>query len=315
MTQCPISQDDTFTYKFRLRQYGPTWYHSHYSSQYTDGVAAPLLIHGPTTADWDEEWTPIIVADWYHANAYEAFHRSLQGPPPADSILVNGTGKSAAGGQYFEQTFEHDKKYLIRVVNGGTDFHFQFSIDNHMLQVVTADLVPIEPFFTNSLSVGIGQRYSIIVHANQTAATDGKYWMRTEYAAGACQLNQPNFPANQPDTQRVGIIKYADATGDADPSTSRWPVTVGCADPPITPHINWTVTKPAKDVLKNAHYAGLDLTGPVHGAVRWELKPTPMFLNFTDPTLLHMDDSTWQAPVEYAVEPCKYAHYYSTHDC
>lgn len=33
VTQCPIAQGDTFTYKFRLLQYGHTWYHSHYSLQ------------------------------------------------------------------------------------------------------------------------------------------------------------------------------------------------------------------------------------------------------------------------------------------
>lgn len=47
VTQCPIAFGDTFDYNFKALQYGHTWYHSHYSLQYPDGVAGPLLIHGP----------------------------------------------------------------------------------------------------------------------------------------------------------------------------------------------------------------------------------------------------------------------------
>lgn len=81
-------------YKFRLRQYGTSWYHSHYSSQYSDGVLAPMVIHGPQSEDWDEELEPIVVTDWTHKSAFELFHQELKnGPPPkADSILVNGVG-------------------------------------------------------------------------------------------------------------------------------------------------------------------------------------------------------------------------------
>jgi hypothetical protein len=129
--------------------------------------------------------------------------------------------------------------------------------------------------------------------------------MRTEYVAGACQFSHSDFPANKPDTQRVGVISYADATGDPLPTTSRWPATIGCADTVFEPHIKWAVTAPQNEILKNAHSAGQDQSGKVHGAFRWELAETPMWLNFTDPSLLHVDDKSWTPPSEYAVEPCK----------
>lgn len=81
-------------YKFKLTQYGVSWYHSHYSNQYGDGVAAPLLIHGPNSDNWDEELKPILVSDWLHKSAFEEFHKEIAGGPlpQADSILVNGKG-------------------------------------------------------------------------------------------------------------------------------------------------------------------------------------------------------------------------------
>ncbi|KAF2644460.1 hypothetical protein P280DRAFT_465791 [Massarina eburnea CBS 473.64] len=309
VTQCPISQDDTFQYKFHLRQYGHTWYHSHYSSQYTDGVAGPLLIHGPHTASWDVEWEPIIIADWFHTNAYEAFTKSLSGPPGADSLVVNGTGRDniKGTGDYFRQTFEHDQRHLIRIINGGTDFHFHFSIDGHMLQVVSADLVPIVPFWTDSLSVGIGQRYSVIVHANATTSSNGKYWMRAEYnTTNLCNLNQENFPASEPDTQRVGIITYSNCKAPAteEPSTERWPAIVGCQDPVFEPKIPWTVTAPQNSIIKNAHFAGLDLRNQSHGAYRWELLEEPLWLNYSDPTIKNLKNTTWNS--DYAIQPYNY---------
>lgn len=33
VTQCPIAPGDSYTYKFHARQYGTSWYHSHYSLQ------------------------------------------------------------------------------------------------------------------------------------------------------------------------------------------------------------------------------------------------------------------------------------------
>ncbi|PVH98835.1 laccase-like multicopper oxidase [Periconia macrospinosa] len=312
VTQCPISEQDTFQYKFQLRQYGHTWYHSHYSAQYTDGVAAPLLIHGPHTDDWQVEWSPLLISDWYHEDAYKLSGQSLSAPPRIDSLVVNGTGKyyPSNTGNYYERSFEPNKKHLIRIINGGTDFHYHFSIDNHVLKVVSADLVPIEPFYTNSLSVGIGQRYSVIVEANQTVSPNGAYWMRAEYnATGSlgCVGNQTNFPdrplAQDPDRvlQRVGIIRYGtNSTGE--PSTTRFTDPIGCTDPDFEPHVPWTVSAPQNNLVTNTYFAGFgEIT---HGHNRWEVADKPLWLNFSDPTLKNLNNKTWNA--EYNIQPYDY---------
>lgn len=94
VTQCPIATEDTYTYKFKAVQYGHTWYHSHYSLQYPDGVAAPLLIHGPSSANWDEAWDPILISDWSHNSAFADFQGELTGNPPVmQTVVLNGTGE------------------------------------------------------------------------------------------------------------------------------------------------------------------------------------------------------------------------------
>ena len=100
VTQCPIANGETFTYNFKALQYGHTWYHSHYSLQYPDGVAGPLLIHGPSSANWDEAWDPILISDWTHRSAFQDFYIELGDAtkgipgrgPQMQSIVLNGTG-------------------------------------------------------------------------------------------------------------------------------------------------------------------------------------------------------------------------------
>ena len=102
VTQCPIATGDTYTYNFKAVQYGSTWYHSHYSLQYPDGVAGPLVIHGPHSANWDEASDPILISDWVHSSSFSEFYIEIGNAtskvrgrePPTDTVLLGGTGRS-----------------------------------------------------------------------------------------------------------------------------------------------------------------------------------------------------------------------------
>lgn len=43
VTQCPIAPGQSQTYQFRVTQYGSTWYHSHFSLQYGQGLFGGLV--------------------------------------------------------------------------------------------------------------------------------------------------------------------------------------------------------------------------------------------------------------------------------
>lgn len=45
ITQCPIAPQSSFVYRWNATQYGSSWYHSHYSVQYADGLQAPIVSH------------------------------------------------------------------------------------------------------------------------------------------------------------------------------------------------------------------------------------------------------------------------------
>lgn len=96
VTQCPIAPNDSFTYTFEAKQYGTSWYHSHYSLQYADGLLGPMTIYGPSSANWDEARTPMLVTDWSHRSAFRDFYKETTGNPTfpkMNSVLINGQGK------------------------------------------------------------------------------------------------------------------------------------------------------------------------------------------------------------------------------
>ena len=57
----------------------------------------------------------------------------------------------------FSKVFEKGKRYLLRLINSSTESGFIFTIDNHLLEIVTTDLVPIHSFKNESLHIGIGK--------------------------------------------------------------------------------------------------------------------------------------------------------------
>lgn len=78
VSQCPIAPGSSFTYTFQAGVYGTSWYHSHYSAQYADGLFGAMIIHGPTHIHYDIELGPILlVRDRNHAYEQETYLTSL----------------------------------------------------------------------------------------------------------------------------------------------------------------------------------------------------------------------------------------------
>jgi FtsP/CotA-like multicopper oxidase with cupredoxin domain len=93
ITQCAIAPGDQTTYKFRVTQYGTSWYHSHYSLQYADGLAGPMTFHGPSSAEYDVAIDPLLFGDWSHNSAFEDYASELRNPPASmKTVILNGKG-------------------------------------------------------------------------------------------------------------------------------------------------------------------------------------------------------------------------------
>ena len=256
VTQCPIAPGESFTYKFNTTQYGTSWYHSHYSLQYADGLLGPMTIYGPHSANYDEAQEPILMTDWSHRSAFEDFYLEMTGNRPLmTSSLINGIGKYTCSSsevkagnctkvpEKYSMTFAEGKKYLLRLINTSVDTTWIFSIDVHDIQVIGSDFVPIRPYRTNHVLVGIGQRYHVLVEAKRPLS-DSDYWIRMA-VANSCS----GYATGKAPDDKIGILRY-DESSVLEPNTTNNTFVNSCADEPydkLVPILPWKVGKPSNE--------------------------------------------------------------------
>lgn len=163
VTECPLVPSNTRTYTWRAEQYGTTWWHSHIGVQAWDGVVGGIVINGPASANYDTDLGTLLLNDWdIDTMDSLVLGSEINGPPTLQNGLINGTNvyNSTDGtdvvGHRFNTSVTAGDSYRIRLVNAAIDTTWKFSIDNHTLQVIAADLVPIEPYTTDIVTINIG---------------------------------------------------------------------------------------------------------------------------------------------------------------
>ncbi|KAI0205814.1 multicopper oxidase [Astrocystis sublimbata] len=222
ITQCPVAPGESMTYRWRATQYGSTWYHSHFSLQAWNGVFGGIVINGPASAPYDEDKGIVMLSDWHHNTTDYLYHEaSIMAPPQAQNGLINGLNVYGDGGERYKMGFESKKTYRLRLVNTAIDTMWKFGIDNHTLTIIASDLVPVKPFEIDMLSIGIGQRYDVLVTADQKP---GNYWMRA--------IPQMTCSSNEQMLNIRGIITYDDETV-AEPTTEGHDYNDDCNDVPL----------------------------------------------------------------------------------
>ncbi|GAM85433.1 hypothetical protein ANO11243_034400 [Dothideomycetidae sp. 11243] len=292
VTQCPIAPGSTFTYTFRADLYGTSWYHSHFSAQYAGGLAGPMVVHGPANAAYDIDVGPIMLNDWYHSGYYplvqgdsgKPFHLAL-----SNNNLINGkmnypcpaANTSSlvctpnAGISKFQ--FTSGKKHRLRLINMSGDAVQKFSLDGHNFTVIANDFVPIVPYVTDVITLGVGQRTDVIV--NGIGAANSAYWMRSNISCSPNDGVSPNAVAavyyqsadqNSVPTSvsTVNPIKMTQCYNDPINSTVPYFPLTPDPNPPTTQELN---------IVYTVNSTGYNV---------WEINNSTFRVNYNDPTLL-----------------------------
>ena len=274
VTQCPIPPGGSMTYSFRVRQYGSTWYHSHFTFQVSEGMFGPLILNGPASYDYDEDLGLFFLQDWSHTPIMELWARNRGGFFTLDNTLMNGTNTFTASdgtvtGEKYEVVVEKGKSYRLRLINVAVDGFFDFRIDGHSFTVIATDLVPVQPYVTDSVQIGIGQRYDIVFEAS---AEVGNYWIRGGWNT-ACVAIGGNGDVSGDAT---AILRY-DATSTEDPTTEDTVTTMTqCFDENkahLVPILDVNVTN-----LQSVFVEELSLSTAFHGYLTWTLNASTLYL-------------------------------------
>lgn len=198
VTECPVPPGRRKVYRFRATQYGTSWYHSHFSAQYGNGVTGSILIYGPTSDNYDVDLGVFPISDYYYQTADKIVEQVLHvpGAPSSDNVLFNGTAPHpvTGAGTRAVVTLQPNKKHKLRLINPSTENHFQLKLQNHSMTVVATDFVPVTPKTVDSLFLGVGQRYDVII--DTTGKPAGSYWFNATFGGGgACGLTLAGKPA------------------------------------------------------------------------------------------------------------------------
>lgn len=222
------------TYSFKAELYGSTWcvftklygrrqavltvnrYHTHYSAQYAGGAVGPMVIYGPSNQGADIDIGPVMLNDWYRDD-YMTSIRGLMNPlsqggpklPLANSNLINGKMRYPCSkanvpcvtADYARFNFTVGKNHRLRLINTGSNAVQKFSIDGHKMQVIANDFMPIKPYNTSMIALGVGQRADVIVYGS--GKKGDVVWMRSNMVA--CSVNDGQL------TEALGIIYYPGA--------------------------------------------------------------------------------------------------------
>lgn len=159
------------------------------------------------------------------------------------------------------------------------------------MTVISTDLVPIVPYETDSILIGIGQRYEVVVNATEDS---GDFWMRAIWQT-ACSSNGAG---NVNDI--LAIVRY-DSSSTADPTSTSDAISITstCGDEPaasLVPHL-------ALDVTSSTVTDELAISFDAATLFTWTINTSSLYLNWSDPTILRIanDDTIW--PTDYNVEP------------
>nr|AAR82933.1 multicopper oxidase [Auricularia auricula-judae] len=217
ITQCGIPPGQDLVYNFTLGDFsGTTWWHSHYMTQYTDGVTGAFIVH-PTNATvsaptYDTD-SLIQVGDMYHtiSDKLLAAFTSPSGidgtpgdEPVPDTGTINGMGQYGVNGSQvgtcYKLTLAPNATHRLRIINSGSFADVRFSVDGHPLTVVETDGVEVAPYVVEAVQVSVAQRYSVLLTTNNTA---GVYWMRAVVQEDMFTYDQPGFNGNA-----LGVLQY-----------------------------------------------------------------------------------------------------------
>lgn len=288
--QCPIAPGKSFTYQFKADLYGSSWYHSHYSAQYAGGLLGPMIIHGPKNVPYDKDLGPVFLTDWYHDEYFSIVEQVMSAPPSpppsSDNNLINGkmnfdcslvtSGASCtpnAGISKFK--FTTGKKHRLRLINAGAEGIQRFTIDGHSMTVMANDFVPVKPYTTKVVTLGIGQRTDVIVEA--ILPKGSSVFMRSVISTTCSVSKQPIA---------LAAIYYDGADTTKTPTSTATPIDDShCGNDPLATTVPFfpfpSTPKPA-----TTQTIGITIHTNSTGHLLWYMNESSFRANYDHPILL-----------------------------
>ncbi|XP_069675364.1 uncharacterized protein [Periplaneta americana] len=224
VTQCSINEGDTFRYDFLANNEGTHYWHSHSGLQKLDGIQGNLVIRIPKSTDpngntYDTDYPEhtLMVSDWMNTTAEERFpslYRKEPGQLPA-TFLLDGRGRPKSTQipvgptvPYKEVWVQRGKRHRLRFIAGlCTVCGVELTIEDHDMTLIATDGAPVNPVKVSSIIMFSGERYDVVLNANQNR--HNTYWI---HMRGLAECSVPDEQIYQ-----LAVLRY-EGTNEARPT-------------------------------------------------------------------------------------------------
>lgn len=175
VTQAPVMPGESFTYEFTAAPAGTYFYHPHVGLQLDRGLYGALIIEPaeePLLASRPDREHVLLLDDWLTIEPDAALAQMLRrgemggmmgggSQPPYAGHLVNG--RLTAGSSAL--TAARGERVKLRIINASSATTHRVGLAGHQLVVTHADGQAVRPVAVDSLVIGMGERYDVVVQA------------------------------------------------------------------------------------------------------------------------------------------------------
>jgi multicopper oxidase len=204
LTQMPVEPSGKFTYRFTVPDAGTYWFHPHMGLELDRGLYAPLIVEDPIDLVASDVDVTLMLDDWLdgygrtqqevlaelQSSGGQAGHMGHIGSSgdmggmggmgsggmgePGGSMMGGLTGdvsyplhviNGRAPSERESVDAKPGQRVRIRLINAGSDTAYRVAVGGHRLTVTHADGFPVEPVEVDTVVVGMGERYDVVVTA------------------------------------------------------------------------------------------------------------------------------------------------------
>lgn len=192
----PIFSGQSRLFKFKIRQHGTYWYHSHTMLQEQKGVFGAIVIHPKKELIKADKEIVAILSDWsdenadqilrnlrkdgdfylYKKNSMRSYFGALQAGGLKNQLKnewdrMAGMDLSDVGYDAFLMNGKVDSQLLeahpgqkirIRIINAAASSYFYVSLGKQPMQVISADGIDIQPVYTKEIFMGMAETYDVL---------------------------------------------------------------------------------------------------------------------------------------------------------
>ena len=240
LTQGPVESGTDFDYSFVVPDPGTYFFHPHVGVQLDKGLHAPLIVDDPHEPGRYDQEVVLVLDDWTDgvSAAPEDILARLrrEGMPMGGMDMggmdMGGSADAPLGPDTGDVTYpahlingrlavepmtvetRAGRRVRLRLINAGSDTAYRFAVGGHRLTVTHSDGFPVRPVDVDSLIIGMGERYDVVITAGDgtfpiVAVPEGK-----RDPAGFAVLRTLPGTAPRPDTRPAELsgrlLRYAD---------------------------------------------------------------------------------------------------------